>query len=104
MRISDWSSDVCSSDLKLIAMDIEPFEPMAGEAFPLRLKVASAALSEQLIGELKSLLAAHPGDSPVFLHLSDRQVLRLPPAWTVEVGPALLGELRVMLGPNAIVA
>src|SRR3546814_1907015 len=35
---------------KLIAMDIEPFEPMAGEAFPLRLKVASAALSEQLIG------------------------------------------------------
>src|SRR3546814_11311790 len=57
---------------KLIAMDIEPFEPMAGEAFPLRLKVASAALSEQLIGELKSLPAANPGDSPVFLHLRDQ--------------------------------
>src|SRR3546814_20734211 len=84
-------------------MDIEPFEPMAGEAFPLRLKVASAALSEQLIGELKSLLAAPPGDSPVFLHLNDRQVLRLPPAWTVQVGPALPGDLRVMLGPNPIV-
>src|SRR3546814_19482632 len=69
---------------KLLAMDIEPFEPMAGEAFPLRLKVASAALSEQLIGELKSPLAAPPGDAPGFLHPSERQVLRLPPAWTVE--------------------
>src|SRR3546814_21153392 len=61
---------------KLIAMDIEPFEPMAGEAFPLRLKVASAALSKQLIGALQSLLAAHPGEPKVFLPLNDRQVLR----------------------------
>jgi DNA polymerase-3 subunit alpha len=89
---------------KLIAMDVEPFEPMSGEAFPLRLKVAPAALSEQLIEDLKVLLAAHPGDSPVFLHLGDRQVLRLPPAWTVEVTPGLLAEVRVMLGPNAILA
>jgi DNA polymerase-3 subunit alpha len=88
---------------KLIAMDLDQFEPMSGEAFPLRLKVASAALSGPLIEELKALLAAHPGDSPVFLHLGERQVLRLPPAWTVEVAPALLAELRVLLGPNAIV-
>jgi DNA polymerase-3 subunit alpha len=89
---------------KLIAMDIEPFEPMSGDAFPLRLKVASAAISETVIDELKRLLGEHPGDSPVFLHLGERQVLRLPPAWTVTVGPALLGELRVLLGPTAIVA
>ncbi len=89
---------------KLIAMDIEPFEPMAGEAFPLRLKVAAAALSESLIEELKRLLGEHPGDSPVLLHLGERQVLRLPPAWTVDVAPALLAELRVLLGPTAIVA
>jgi DNA polymerase-3 subunit alpha len=89
---------------KLIAMDIEPFEPMSGEAFPLRLKVAAAALSEALIEELKRLLAEHPGDSPVLLHLGDKQVLRLPPAWTVDVAPALLAELRVLLGPTAIVA
>ncbi|MGK2950153.1 MAG: DNA polymerase III subunit alpha [Acidimicrobiales bacterium] len=88
----------------LIAMEIEPFEPMSGEAFPLRLKVAPAALSEGLIEELKGLLAEHPGDSPVFLHLGERQVLRLPPAWTVDVGPPLLGELRVLLGPSAIIA
>jgi DNA polymerase-3 subunit alpha len=89
---------------KLIAMEIEPFEPMSGEAFPLRVKVAAAALSESLIADLKRLLGAHPGDSPVLLHLGESKVLRLPEAWTVDVVPSLLAELRVLLGPSAIIA
>jgi DNA polymerase-3 subunit alpha len=88
---------------KLVAMEIEPFEPMSGEAFPLRVKVAAARLSESLIDDLKRLLGEHPGDSPVLLHLGEKQVLRLPEAWTVDVAPALLAELRVLLGPTAIV-
>jgi DNA polymerase-3 subunit alpha len=87
---------------KLIAMEIEPFEPMSGEAFPLRVKVAPAALSEGLIEDLKRLLGEHPGDSPVLLHLGEQKVLRLPETWTVDVAPALLAELRVLLGPTAI--
>ncbi len=89
---------------KLIAMEIEPFEPMSGDAFPLRVKVAAAALSEVLIEDLKRLLGEHPGDSPVMLHLGEQQVLRLPQAWTVDVRPGLLAELRVLLGPTAILA
>jgi DNA polymerase III subunit alpha len=89
---------------KLIAMDVEPFEPMSGEAFPLRVKVAAHALSEALIDDLKRVLGEHTGDSPVFVHLGERQVLRLPEAWTVHVGPALLAELRVLLGAGAILA
>jgi DNA polymerase III subunit alpha len=88
----------------LIAMSIEPFEPMSGDAFPLHVKVAPQALSEPLIGELKRLLVEHPGDSPVMLHLGEHKVLRLPPAFTVDVAPGLLAELRVLLGPQAIVA
>jgi hypothetical protein len=57
-----------------------------------------------MIEDLKRLLAEHPGDSPVLLHLGERKVLRLPEAWTVDVGPALLSELRVLLGPTAILA
>jgi DNA polymerase-3 subunit alpha len=87
---------------KLIAMELEPFEPMSGEAFPLRLKVSAAAVSEGLIADLKKLLGQHQGDSPVLLHLGESKVLRLPPAWTVDVAPALLAELRVLLGPSAI--
>ncbi|HJR26726.1 MAG TPA: DNA polymerase III subunit alpha [Acidimicrobiales bacterium] len=89
---------------KLVAMEVEPFEPTGGDAYPLRVKVASSALSESVIDDLKRLLAEHQGDSPVFLHLGERQVLRLPEAWTVSVGPALLAELRVLLGPAAILA
>jgi DNA polymerase-3 subunit alpha len=89
---------------KLIAMEVEPFEPMSGEAFPLRVKVAPAALSEGLIDDLKRLLGEHPGDSPVLLHLGEQKVLRLPEAWTVDVAPGLLAELRVLLGPTAILA
>jgi DNA polymerase III subunit alpha len=85
-------------------MSIEPFEPMSGDAFPLHVKVAPQALSEPLIDELKRLLVEHPGDSPVMLHLGERKVLRLPPAFTVDVAPGLLAELRVLLGPQAIVA
>ncbi len=87
---------------KLIAMDVEPFEPMSGEAFPLRLRIAPAALSERLIEDLKALLVQYPGDSPVLLQLGEKKVLRLPAAWTVDVVPALLAELRVLLGPTAI--
>jgi DNA polymerase III subunit alpha len=89
---------------KLIAMELEPFEPASAEAFPLRVKVAPAALSEPLIVDLKRVLGEHPGDSPVLLHLGEEKVLRLPEAWTVDVAPGLLAELRVLLGPTAIVA
>jgi hypothetical protein len=40
----------------------------------------------------------------VLLHLGEQKVLRLPEAWTVDVAPALLAELRVLLGPTAIMA
>jgi DNA polymerase-3 subunit alpha len=89
---------------KLIAMELEPFEPLGSEAFPLRVKVAAAALSEPLIDDLKRLLGEHPGDSPVLLHIGERKVLQLPDAWTVDVAPGLLAELRRMLGPTAILA
>ena len=87
---------------KLIAMDVEPFEPMAGEAFPLRVKVASAALSEAVIDELKRLLAEHPGDSAGVP--PPRRAAGAAAARGVDRRrrPGLLAELRVLLGPTAI--
>ena len=43
----------------------------------------------------------HPGDEPVFLHVGE-SVLRLSPEFNVNSRRGLLGELRVLLGPNAI--
>ena len=56
---------------KLIAQAIEVFEVTEGDAEPLRVRVPPQLLSEATVADLKQLLADHPGDSPVFLHLGD---------------------------------
>ena len=40
----------------------------------------------------------------MFLHLGERQVLRLPDGFNVESSAGLMAELRVLLGPDAIAA
>jgi DNA polymerase-3 subunit alpha len=85
-------------------MEIDVFEPVTDAILPLRVKVSPGALSEPLIDQLKGVLTEHPGDSPVFLHLGERQVLRLPETFNVHAGNGLVAELRVLLGAGAILA
>jgi DNA polymerase-3 subunit alpha len=86
---------------KLIAMDIEPFEPIEDGAPPVRLHLAPGGLSETMIESLHRLLREHPGESQVFLHIGS-QVLRLPNEFCVDTSNGLLGELRVLFGPDVI--
>ncbi len=88
---------------KLICMDVELFEPTdAGAALPVRVKVSSAGLGGEQVKQLKDLLGAHPGDSEVFLHLGTSKVLRLPDEFCVDARNGLVAELRVLLGPDAV--
>ena len=90
---------------KLIAMEIERFEPAdATSAPPLRINLPANAVSSTILDDLKVLLTEHPGESPVFLHLGDRTVLRLPDDLRVDTGNGLAAELRVLLGPDALAA
>jgi DNA polymerase-3 subunit alpha len=86
---------------KLMATDIEVFEPVIDGAPPVRVVVSPNALSETLLGDLKSLLQEHPGDSQVFLHLGEH-VVRLPDQFGVDASNGLVGELRVLLGANGV--
>ena len=43
-----------------------------------------------------------PGESPVFLHLGEGKVLRLPDEYRVDL-PRVVGELRVAFGHDAVV-
>jgi hypothetical protein len=38
----------------------------------------------------------------VFLHLDERRILRLPDDFCVDAGNGLVAELRVLLGPDAV--
>ena len=42
---------------------------------PVRINLSPNALSEHLLGGLKGLLREHPGESQVFLHLGERQIV-----------------------------
>ncbi|MGI9605226.1 MAG: DNA polymerase III subunit alpha [Acidimicrobiales bacterium] len=89
---------------KFIAQDIEVFDSsQITAASPLRLQLPIHAHDPRTLDELKSLLGEHPGDSEVYLHLEDRQVIRLPDTYTVETGNGLVAELRVLLGPDGVI-
>ncbi len=89
---------------KLIAVDVELFEGALTDAPPpVRIRLSPTALSDQISTSLKELLSRHPGDAEVFLHLGEQTVIRLPDEFSVDPESGLVGELRELLGPDAIV-
>src|SRR3546814_2685659 len=62
MRISDWSSDVCSSDLLTLRMDISTDAPDSIETDPLRL--------EQVLKNFLSNAVKFTHNGEVVLHIS----------------------------------
>jgi len=71
----------------------------------LKIRLTPEHHRPQLIGDLKDLLLAHPGRSPVQLHLSEgRRVARLSDDYAVDTGNGIMAELREILGRDAIVS
>ena len=93
--------DMRDDRLKLVCMDVQRPELSVDGSTDLRITLPLNTLTDRTVEGLKCLLAEHPGDSPVFLHAGDK-VLRLPPEFNVDSRRGLIGELRVLLGPNAI--
>lgn len=90
---------------KLVCMELSRPE-LSTESLgvePLRVQLSPGALSDQRLVDLKALLLAHPGPSPVLLCVGDR-VLKLPPQFSVEPRAGLLGELRELLGAGVAVS
>ena len=88
---------------KLIAMEIDVVEGVSDVAEPFRISVMPNRLTPELIAQLKDILLEHPGDHPSLLHLGDDKILRLPPAYGVDADTSLVSEIRVLLGPGAII-
>lgn len=88
---------------KLIAHEIDLLEVTdTAAAPPVRVRLPVNSLHPRVIDDLKNLLEDHPGPSQVFLHLDERRVLRLPDEFTVDATNGLVAELRVLLGPDAV--
>jgi DNA polymerase-3 subunit alpha len=89
---------------KLMVTELERFEPITDGAPPLRVRLSPNALSARVLDDLKALLREHAGESQVFLHLGDTKVVRLSEQFCVDASNGLVGELRVLLGPDSVVA
>jgi len=94
--------DTRDDEPSMICLEVRVPDLVLDGGPPLRLRVPAGQLSEDAVKRLKGLLAEHPGDSAVFLHL-DALVLRLPPAFAVDLSGPLLGELRVLFGADCLV-
>ncbi len=88
---------------KLIATDVEIFEPLAEGEPPLRLHLSATRLTDDTVNRLKELFLDFPGDSEVYIMLGERQVVRLPEQYTVSTRSGLVGELRALLGQESVV-
>ncbi len=94
--------DLRDDRLKLVCMEVQrPSWPWTGTptcGSPCR----STRLTDRTGRRAEApAVASIPGDSPVFLHVGEK-VLRLPSEFNVDSRRGLVGELRVLLGPNAI--
>ncbi len=89
---------------KLVCMEVRrPQLTPVGEPKALRILLPLGQLTDETVERLRGVLREHPGSCPVLLHVGSK-VLRLPPAFNVDSRNGLIGELKTLLGPNAIVA
>jgi len=95
--------DLRDDRLKLVCMEVQRPDLAVDGPRDLRISLPLHALTDRAVADLKRLLTEHPGGSPVFLHVGAK-ILRLPSEFNVDSSRGLVGELRVLLGPNAIQA
>ncbi|HEX9970282.1 MAG TPA: DNA polymerase III subunit alpha, partial [Acidimicrobiales bacterium] len=95
--------DMREDQPKLTVLELKKPELVLDGGPPVRIELPLNALTDKVVEDLKQLLVAHGGDSPVYLHVG-RKILRLPDEFNVDARNGLLGEIRVLLGPNALVS
>jgi len=90
---------------RLMAMDLSiPDISAADDHKPVVLALAPSRCTPPLVERLKEVLASHPGSAEVHLRLvngSRSTLLRLGPL-RVNATPALMGDLKALLGPGSL--
>jgi len=90
---------------KLMAMEITRPEVHADKGPPVRLRVKSTVLTDDRVQQLRDILSANPGESPVLLTLigPDKETdLRLGDEFRCDARNGLFAELRILFGADCI--
>ncbi len=86
-----------------MATEIIVLEGLRSSQESLHLRFSAQAITETLIADLQAVLLEHPGDAPVFLHLSDDKAVSLGAQYTVNLD-RVMGQLRASFGDAATIA
>jgi DNA polymerase-3 subunit alpha len=76
-----------------------------GEQGPVVIALSVARCTPPVVGQLKDVLATHPGVTEVHLRLQQSgrsTVMRLDDGLRVTPSPALFGDLKALLGPSCL--
>lgn len=98
-RVDTRDDDLRLSVLEMVRPDLTT------EAKAVRLRMASARVTEVTLERLRRTLCAHPGDAPVYLHLRNADsetVVRLSDEFNVEARSGLYAELKSTLGGDVV--
>jgi len=90
-------------DVKMIAQQIK--EPRLDAESIVRLRVPATRMSRSGVEQLRSVLANHPGNAAVYIHMTSvdgERVIELGDEHRVEPRSALFAELRELLGPSVV--
>jgi DNA polymerase-3 subunit alpha len=90
---------------KLVAMDLSLPDLSEGPRGPVVISLPVARCTPPVVDRLKEVLATHPGATEVHLRLqaaARTTVLRLDDGLRVNATPALMGDLKALLGPSCL--
>ena len=90
---------------KLIASELSVPDLSEGPRGPLVVSLQAARCTPPVVERLKEVLATHPGTTEVQLQLVNgdrRTALRVADGFRVAATPALMGDLKALLGPTCL--
>jgi DNA polymerase-3 subunit alpha len=90
---------------KLIAMELSLLDVSEGPRGPVVISLPVARCTPPVVERLKEVLGTHPGATEVHLRLqaaSRTTVLRIDDGLRVNPSPALMGDLKALLGPACL--
>ena len=95
--------DAREETIRIIGSDLTLPDLTRGTDGPLRLVMNQAQCRQAIVENLKEILRAHPGMTPVEIQLTFGQQLRTTlPDYRVTPSQGLMGDIKALLGPNAI--
>ncbi len=95
--------DLREEQPKIVCIEVRRPVLEADGTEEVRIALPLGVISDTTVDRLKEILVDHPGQCPVMLHVGTK-VLRLPPEFNVDGRNGLVGQLKSLLGANAIVA